>query len=539
MSALGASVVRLTDLDDFITPGIACIKPVESAFKPAPDESDSNKVARGTIAIEQDGRYMEVGADGSKTELPKAKITLNDCLACSGCITSAESVLVEMQTYKELEEVLAQNRQNTWPDASATTNEIPSEATTAKQRAVVVSLSPQTCAALAVKYNVTAFEAAERLCGFFKGIGVHRVYDVTLARTLSLIESRNEFFERMAKAEGGVARKSGILPMLASQCPGWVCYAEKTHGDFVLPYISTTKSPQQIMGALAKSHQIEQQYGNNTVTATNTDPVVSMDESDDVSYGNTVIPPCSTPADVYHVCVMPCYDKKLEASRDDFYSDVYKTRDVDCVITTGELSMMLDERGVDFAQLSRCPLDSPLRGAAHQGHVTHRGGGAGGYLEYLFKSYAKSRFGIDDAPIAYESRRNPDLREVKLVVDGDTKLRFAAAYGFKSIQTIMRQMKRNKCTYDYIEIMACPKGCNNGGGQLSPQQGGGAVESGHLALVEKAYVDGQIVEEDPGSNRAVTELYADWQTRAVNVKDMLHTQYHPVEKTIVPQLESW
>ena len=84
---------------------------------------------------------------------------------------------------------------------------------------------------------------------------------------------------------------------------GWVCYAEKTHGEYILPYISSTKSPQQVMGSIVKDY-IGQLHD-------------------------------YTPDRVYHVTVMPCYDKKLEASRQDFYSDIYQTRDVDCVITTG------------------------------------------------------------------------------------------------------------------------------------------------------------------------------------------------------------
>lgn len=83
---------------------------------------------------------------------------------------------------------------------------------------------------------------------------------------------------------------------------GWVCYAEKTHGNFILPYISVTKSPQQIMGSLVKYHLAE-----------------NMGLS---------------PEQIYHVTVMPCYDKKLEASREDFYNQQKKTRDVDCVITS-------------------------------------------------------------------------------------------------------------------------------------------------------------------------------------------------------------
>lgn len=87
---------------------------------------------------------------------------------------------------------------------------------------------------------------------------------------------------------------------------GWICYAEKTHGSYILPYISTTKSPQQIIGSLVKDYMASK----------------------------LGIPPNQ----IYHVTVMPCFDKKLEASRSDFYNDIYSTRDVDCVITSGKLT---------------------------------------------------------------------------------------------------------------------------------------------------------------------------------------------------------
>jgi len=95
-------------------------------------------------------------------------------------------------------------------------------------------------------------------------------------------------------------------------CAGWICYAEKTHGSYILPHISTTKSPQQMMGSLVKSYL----------------PTLLEDAT-------------AAPNMLYHVAVMPCYDKKLEASRQDFYDDIYATRDVDCVITTGQFIMDL------------------------------------------------------------------------------------------------------------------------------------------------------------------------------------------------------
>lgn len=90
---------------------------------------------------------------------------------------------------------------------------------------------------------------------------------------------------------------------------GWICYAEKTHGHYILPYISTTKSPQQIMGSLVKDYMATSR---------------------------------GVPANlIYHVTVMPCFDKKLEASRSDFYNDIYSTRDVDCVITSGNVRYLV------------------------------------------------------------------------------------------------------------------------------------------------------------------------------------------------------
>ena len=100
--------------------------------------------------------------------------------------------------------------------------------------------------------------------------------------------------------------------MLTSACPGWICYAEKTHGNFILPYISKVKSPQTVMGTLVKN-KMSQKYG-------------------------------VTPDRIYHMTVMPCFDKKLEASREDFYNDVYKSRDVDLVITSLEIEGMLQEK---------------------------------------------------------------------------------------------------------------------------------------------------------------------------------------------------
>lgn len=140
------------------------------------------------------------------------------------------------------------------------------------------------------------------LTGYLRSLGVDYIVNTKIADDLALLESANEFVERY-KSEN-IDKVGQNLPMLASACPGWVCYAEKTHGTFILPYISTARSPQQIMGVMVKQFLA----------------------------AKLAVPP----ARLYHVTVMPCYDKKLEASREDFYSEVTDSKDVDCVITSSK-----------------------------------------------------------------------------------------------------------------------------------------------------------------------------------------------------------
>lgn len=228
-------------------------------------------------------------------KLQKVEITLQDCLACSGCITSAEGVLITQQSQEEVLKVLNENNEHKLAGRDEAV------------KTIVFSVSQQSVVSLAHKYSSdNVEEVAHLLTGYLKRLGADLVLDTKVADDLALIESRNEFVERykteVVDNPGGAKGGTPSLPMLSSSCPGWVCYAEKTHGTFILPYISTTRSPQQIMGMLVKQF-LAQQLG------------IGADK-------------------IYHVTVMPCYDKKLEASREDFFNDAINSRDVDCVITS-------------------------------------------------------------------------------------------------------------------------------------------------------------------------------------------------------------
>lgn len=222
-----------------------------------------------------------------KQKLQKVEITLQDCLACSGCITSAEGVLITQQSQEELLKVLRENQ--TLKDTGDSDNE---------GKIIVFTISIQPLLSLAHRYQMSVEEAARHLSGYLRQLGADYVLTTKIADDLALLECRQEFVERY--------RDNADMTMLSSSCPGWVCYAEKTHGNFILPHIATTRSPQQIMGVLVKQLLAEK---------------------------------LSVPGSrIYHATVMPCYDKKLEASRDDFYSEVNASRDVDCVITSSKWS---------------------------------------------------------------------------------------------------------------------------------------------------------------------------------------------------------
>ncbi|KAM9557793.1 cytosolic iron-sulfur assembly component 3 [Guaruba guarouba] len=466
MASPFSGVLRLTDLDDYIGPSQECIKPVKV-------EKKLGKAA-AKIRIEADGSYFQVNQDGGAQKLEKAKITLNDCLACSGCITSAESVLITQQSHEELYKMLTFNK----------------TATPSEQKLVVVSVSPQSRASLAARCKMGVLETAKKLTAFLKSLGVHYIFDTTFSRNFSLLESQREFVKRFRKQ----SEDKKALPMLASACPGWICYAEKTHGSFIIPYISTTKSPQQVMGSLIKGYFAEQQH--------------------------------LTPNQIYHVTVMPCYDKKLEASRPDFFNQEYQTRDVDCVITTGEVLKLLEQEGVSLSDVDPAPLDT-MFSTAEEELTSHSGGGSGGYLEHIYKYAAKELFGIQVDTVQYKPLKNKDFQEVTLEKDGAVLLQFALAYGFRNIQNLVQKLKRGKSPYHYVEVMACPSGCLNGGGQIKLD---GDSSKDQLQQVERLY--GSVQTAVPEENRTVHELYEQWLggVESEMAVKALHTEYHAVEK---------
>ncbi|XP_063821474.1 probable cytosolic Fe-S cluster assembly factor GL21135 [Ostrinia nubilalis] len=478
MTSRFSGALQLTDLDDFITPSQECIKPVKI------EKTKSKTGAK--IKIGEDG-YFDLSS-GREQKLQKVEITLADCLACSGCITSAESVLVTRQSQEELLRVFSERK---YTDSKGVTKNV---------SLVVISLSPQPVLSMAARYKLSPEEATSKLAGYFKSLGADMVLDMTVAEDLSLLEAQQEFLQRYQDQQNDPTSKN--LPMLASSCPGWVCYAEKTHGSFILPYISTTKSPQQIMGSLVKQY---------------------LSKKKEV-----------TPGEVYHVTFMPCYDKKLEASREDFYSEMLNCHDVDCVITAIEVEQMLGNSNMSLSDATEAALDWAWGDGEPAGVKGRAGSGSGGYADSIFLHAAEQLFGETNAQLVYKNLRNPDFREVTLEKDGKEVLKFAIANGFRNIQNLVQKLKRGKSPYHYVEVMACPSGCLNGGAQSRPVSG----ESGR-ALVQQ--LEALYAALPRATDRAARRLYAEWLDGrdSDKAKAVLHTAYHAVEKADIALNIKW
>ncbi|RLN91108.1 hypothetical protein BBJ28_00006073 [Nothophytophthora sp. Chile5] len=510
--------VFLGDLNDYIQPSQACVNPLFTLDSKQPDDQESGAQQAGGLA--KITLRTEVFADDlavPQTVKPniirtstqeKATISLDDCLACSGCVTSAETVLISQQSYKEMLDVLAAK----------------------KYQLVVVTLSPQSRASLAAHFALPVAVVHRKLVAMFRRLGVNLVIDSTCSGDFALLESRAEFLHRFrnqqktlwARPPSSVAVSSGqvefmepsttanplqdplrAMPMLASSCPGWICYAEKTQPN-AIPFIDTTKSPQQIAGSLIKRFVC----GEHGVT----------------------------PSDVYHVAVMPCFDKKLEASRKDFLDPEHQVKDVDCVLATTEIIDLIGALDIDFTSLELAdlsPEELMLSGISEDGSSvlgSSLNASSGGQLEHIFRFAAKELFNVDvSGPLEYVAGRNPDFREVSLVVEGQEVLKFAIAYGFRNIQSIMTKIRRNRCPYHYVEIMACPSGCLNGGGQIKPKST--LLASELLDNVTSHFQELRV--RAPTDNPAVKYVYEKYLAGvpfSEAARKVLHTQYHAVPK---------
>ena len=289
---------------------------------------------------------------------------------------------------------------------------------------VVAQIAPAVRVALGEEFGLKPGEVTiGKIASILRKIGVDEVYDTALSADLTVIEESNEFLERFTKNQN--------LPLFTSCCPAWVKFAENKYPELT-KNISTCKSPQQMFGTVARE---------------------VFNKKDEEDGKKTFI-----------MSIMPCTAKKAEASRPEFSHD--GIREVDVVLTTQELAIMIKEVGVNFHTIEEEALDMPFGIASGAGIIF---GTTGGVTEAVLRRLLKDKFGKEDCEVIFNSVRGLEsVKEATVEVDGKI-INIAVVHGLKDADSLVRQIKNGERYYDLVEVMACKGGCIAGGGQPVPR----------------------------------------------------------------------
>ena len=288
------------------------------------------------------------------------------------------------------------------------------------EKYVVVQTAPAVRAALGEEFGYEIGTNVEgKMVTALRRLGFDKVFDTNFAADLTIMEESQELIERITNG--------GTLPMITSCSPGWIRYCEFYYPE-QLDHLSTCKSPQQMFGATLKTWYAEK---------------MGID-----------------PAKIVSVSVMPCTAKKFEIGRDD--QNAAGFADVDFSITTRELARMIKGAGINFNILPEEAFDSPLGEGSGAAVIF---GATGGVMEAALRTAVEKITGktLDSVEFA-EVRGMDGVKEATYAV-GDLQVKVAVASGTANAKTLMEQVKNGTSEYQFIEIMGCPGGCINGGGQ--------------------------------------------------------------------------
>ena len=286
---------------------------------------------------------------------------------------------------------------------------------------VVVQTAPAVRAALGEEFDMkVGTPVTGKMVAALRRLGFKKVFDTNYAADLTIMEEATELLGRI--------KNGGALPMITSCSPGWINYAEYYYGD-QLAHLSSCKSPHEMFGAILKSFYAEK---------------IGVD-----------------PKDMFVVSIMPCTAKKFEKDRDQLVTNGLK--DVDAVLTTRELGRLIKRSGIKFTQLPDEEFDNDIVGDYTGAGVIF--GVTGGVMEAALRTAHFVLTGKEHEAVKFEEVRGFDgIKEASFNLAGQT-INVAVAHGMKNAKVLMDQIRAGESKYQFIEIMGCPGGCVNGGGQ--------------------------------------------------------------------------
>lgn len=287
------------------------------------------------------------------------------------------------------------------------------------EKQVIFYTAPSIKATLGESFGMPIGTNVEgKMVSAIRRLGVDKVFNMDFTADLTILEEANELVERITRKE--------TLPMFTSCCPGWVKFVEHYYPEMI-PHLSTCKSPQGMFGAVLKSYYA-QKY--------NLDP-----------------------EKMFVVSVIPCTAKKFEATRPELRT--FDFDDVDVALTTRELAKMIKGAGIKFEDMDDEDYDAPFNKATGGGAIF---GATGGVLEAALRTAARMLDGSFKKIEFTEVRGPQEIREAKYSVAG-VEVKVAVTSGLGNARKLIEKIKKDEADYQMVEIMACPGGCINGGGQ--------------------------------------------------------------------------
>lgn len=347
-----------------------------------------------------------------------------------------------------------------------------------KKKYCVVQIAPAVRASLGEEYNLPlGSNVTGQVVTGLRRLGFKKVFDTNFSADLTIMEEGTELINRLSNG--------GTLPMFTSCCPGWVKYIEQNRPN-LLDHVSTCKSPHEMEGAVLKTYYAKK---------------MGID-----------------PLDMYVVSIMPCTVKKFESGRPELTED--KMPDVDSVLTVRELVRLFKMAGIDFDDLPEDNFDNPLGESTGAAIIF---GTTGGVMEAALRT-AYFKLTNEDLPNLelHDLRGSGGIKEAKIKIK-DTELKVAVVNGIGNVDEVLDEIEKGVCEYSFVEVMACPNGCINGGGQPIHQK-----QDKVIKRVQALYeLDSKSKHRMSHENESVLKLYDEFlgEPNSHKCHEILHTEY--------------
>ncbi len=353
-----------------------------------------------------------------------------------------------------------------------------SNALTNKNKFTIVQIAPAVRASLGEEYNMPlGTDVTGQLVTGLRRLGFKKVFDTNFAADLTIMEEATELINRV--------QNNKPLPMFTSCCPGWVKFAEQNSPE-ILEHVSSCKSPHEMEGAVLKTYYAKK---------------MGID-----------------PKDIFVVSIMPCTVKKYESNRTELAEETMP--DVDAVLTTRELVRFFKIAGIDFEDLPQDQFDNPLGESTGAAAIF---GTSGGVMEAALRTAYFKLSGKELDNLEFESvRGSAGVKEASIDVNG-LQLNIAVVNGIGNVQPVIDDIIAGKSKYHFIEVMACPGGCINGGGQPIHQKPEKVVKR-MKALYQ---IDTEMKKRRSHENESVKILYKEFlgEPNSHKAHEILHTEY--------------